>query len=309
MGGRVILDVDTGVDDALAILFALRSPAIDLRAITCVAGNVGVDQVVRNTLTVLANAGSPAVPVARGAAAPLSIGRPAAQPAQPLPPAQSTPSAPPARSVHGRDGLADLGLPPPGGAAVALSAVDLLRREILTATEPLTVVACGPLTNLAHLTLAAPALVRRLRRLIVVGGDAAGGIGGPGDFNLAYDRRAADAVLGSGVAVTMYSLDVFRRVTLTAGDAEDLAVAGDAGIRLAGLLARHQARRAGAHGAGLGDAGAVLSLVEPDALQTRPNPRWPGVRVAVDADEAALRSLFLATLRAPSRDEAAAPDG
>ena len=86
----VVLDVDTGVDDACALLLAARHPGLDLRAVTCVAGNADVDQVVRNTLTVLAAAGRGDVPVARGAARPL------------LEPARD------ARHVHGEDGMGDL---------------------------------------------------------------------------------------------------------------------------------------------------------------------------------------------------------
>ena len=89
----MILDVDTGVDDALALLFAVRHPALRLLGVTCVAGNVGVDQVVINTLKVLDAAGAPAdLPVASGATRPMIA------------------AADLNRSVHGLDGLADLGL-------------------------------------------------------------------------------------------------------------------------------------------------------------------------------------------------------
>ena len=92
-----MLDVDTGVDDACALLLAARHPGLDLRAVTCVAGNAPVDDVVRNTLTVLEAAGRGDVPVARGAERPLL-------------------EAPrPARHVHGEDGMGDLGLPAPAG--------------------------------------------------------------------------------------------------------------------------------------------------------------------------------------------------
>ena len=89
----VILDVDTGIDDALALLLAAKSPALDLLAVSCVSGNAGVDQVVRNTLKVLDAAGATDVPVARGADRPL------------LEPPRD------ARHVHGDDGMGDLGWP------------------------------------------------------------------------------------------------------------------------------------------------------------------------------------------------------
>lgn len=119
----VIIDCDTGVDDALALLFAVRHPGLDLRAVTCVAGNTDVDQVVRNTLTVLDRAGAPDLPVARGAE------RPLIEPARP------------ASHVHGRDGMGDLGLPAPTSrTAVDVDAVTLLRREILGSPRPVTLI-------------------------------------------------------------------------------------------------------------------------------------------------------------------------
>src|SRR3954451_10176835 len=95
----VVLDVDTGVDDACALLLAALHPGVDLRAVTCVAGNAPVDDVVRNTRIVLDAACGLDVRVGRGAARPL------------LGPAR------PARHVHGEDGMGDLGLPPPAGGA------------------------------------------------------------------------------------------------------------------------------------------------------------------------------------------------
>lgn len=95
----MIIDCDTGVDDALALLFAVRHPGLDLRAVTCVAGNTDVDGVVHNTLTVLEQAGAPDIPVARGAERPL------------IEPARS------ARHVHGVEGWATSACPPPDAAA------------------------------------------------------------------------------------------------------------------------------------------------------------------------------------------------
>jgi pyrimidine-specific ribonucleoside hydrolase len=127
----IILDVDTGVDDALALLFAARHPGLDLRAVTCVAGNAGVDQVVTNTLTVLDAGGAADVPVARGA------DRPLLEPVRP------------ARHVHGEDGLGDLHWPAPATAPDPREAIDLLRDELLAAEQPITLVTIAPLTNIA----------------------------------------------------------------------------------------------------------------------------------------------------------------
>ena len=135
-GGRpvpVVLDVDTGVEDALALLLAVRHPALELRAVSCVAGNTHVDQVVANTLKVLDAAGAGDVPVARGAERPL------------LEPARD------AHHVHGADGMADLGLPDSPRRPVDVHAVELLRRTILDSAEPVTLVTLAPMTNAALL--------------------------------------------------------------------------------------------------------------------------------------------------------------
>ncbi|HRA27701.1 nucleoside hydrolase, partial [Ornithinibacter sp.] len=127
----VILDVDTGVDDACALLLAALHPALDLRAVTCVGGNAPLADVVRNTLTVLETAGRGDVPVGVGAARPLLE--------DPVD----------ARHVHGADGMADLGMPAPTLAPDPRPALDLLRDTITAAADagtPATVVPLAPMT-------------------------------------------------------------------------------------------------------------------------------------------------------------------
>ncbi|HEX5115598.1 MAG TPA: nucleoside hydrolase [Pseudonocardiaceae bacterium] len=258
----VILDVDTGVDDALAILFAVRHPSLRLRAITCVAGNADVDQVVTNTLRVLDAAGAGDVPVARGADRPLL--------------------APPrdARIVHGENGIGGIELPASDRRPVAEHAVELLRREILAAPEPVTLVTLAPLTNIALLLRTYPDVSGNLGRVVSMGGSAWVGNASPvAEFNVWHDPEAAAIVFEAGLPLTMYGLDVFYGVALPRPQAEKLAAADEPGARLAGQLLVHAADRYGHEhrlaepgGAGLGDAGAVCTVVEPDALTTRRLP-------------------------------------
>ncbi|HEY1573191.1 MAG TPA: nucleoside hydrolase [Pseudonocardiaceae bacterium] len=258
----VILDVDTGVDDALAILFAVRHPSLRLRAITCVAGNADVDQVVTNTLRVLDAAGAGDVPVARGADRPLV--------------------APPrdARIVHGENGMGGIELPASDRRPIAEHAVELLRREILAAPEPVTLVTLAPLTNIALVLRTYPEVTGNIGRLVSMGGSAWVGNAGPvAEFNVWHDPEAAAIVFEAGLPLTMYGLDVFYRVALPRRQAEELAAADEPGARLAGQLLVHAADRYGHEhrlaepgGAGLGDAGAMCSVVEPDALTTRRLP-------------------------------------
>ncbi|HET6968157.1 MAG TPA: nucleoside hydrolase, partial [Ornithinibacter sp.] len=145
----VVLDVDTGVDDACALLLAALHPGLDLRAVTCVGGNAPLADVVRNTLVVLEAAGRPDVPVGVGAARPLLE--------DPVD----------ARHVHGADGMADLGMPEPALRADPRTALDLFRDTIdaaAAAGEPVTVVPLAPMTNLALLARVHPAAFARIGR-------------------------------------------------------------------------------------------------------------------------------------------------
>ncbi|MFI8188588.1 nucleoside hydrolase [Streptomyces sp. NPDC085946] len=258
----VIIDCDTGVDDALALLFAVRHPGLDLRAVTCVAGNTDVDGVVRNTLTVLERAGAPDVPVARGAERPL------------IEPPRS------ARHVHGHDGMGDLGLPAPTRAPADTDAVTLLRRTILASPRPVTLVPTAPLTNIALLLRTHPEVTRNIERIVFMGGAAVTGNATPvAEFNVWHDPEAAAVLLTAGVPITMYGLDVFQRVVVPGADVRRLRASTEPGARLAGdLLAHRPATPAGRPGdpdedaGGLGDAGAVCAVADPRGLVTHRLP-------------------------------------
>jgi pyrimidine-specific ribonucleoside hydrolase len=250
----VIIDCDTGVDDALALLFAVRHPGIDLRAVTCVAGNTDVDGVVRNTLTVLEQAGAGDIPVARGAARPL------------IEPVRT------AQHVHGLDGMGDLGLPAPTRVAVDVDAVTLLRREILASPTPVTLIPTAPLTNIALLLRTHPDVVRNIERIVFMGGAVATGNATPvAEFNVWHDPEAAAVLLTAGVPITMYGLDVFERVIVPAADVQRLRGSSEPSLRMAGeLLAHRDPATSGdpTPTGGLGDAGAVCAVVDPEGLTT-----------------------------------------
>ncbi|AGS70745.1 nucleoside hydrolase [Streptomyces collinus] len=256
----VIIDCDTGVDDALALLFAVRHPGLDLRAVTCVAGNTDVDGVVRNTLTVLERAGAPGIPVARGAERPL------------IEPARS------ARHVHGSDGMGDLGLPAPARRPADVDAVTLLRREILAAPRPVTLIPTAPLTNIALLLRTHPEVTRNIERIVFMGGAVATGNATPvAEFNVWHDPEAAAVLLTAGVPITMYGLDVFLRVVVPGADVHRLRASTDPGTRLAGDLLAHRPTTQGGdpdveEAGGLGDAGAVCAVVDLAGITTRRLP-------------------------------------
>ncbi|WP_326725554.1 MULTISPECIES: nucleoside hydrolase [unclassified Streptomyces] len=250
----VIIDCDTGVDDALALLFAVRHPGLDLRAVTCVAGNTDVDGVVRNTLTVLEQAGAPDIPVARGAERPL------------IEPLRT------ARHVHGQDGMGDLGLPAPSRVPVDVDAVTLLRREILASPRPVTLIPTAPLTNIALLLRTHPEVIANIERIVFMGGAVATGNATPvAEFNVWHDPEAAAILLTAGVPITMYGLDVFQQVLVPAPDVQRLRSSSEPRLRLAGeLLAQRDPATSGdpTPTGGLGDAGAVCAVVAPEGITT-----------------------------------------
>ncbi|MFJ8701537.1 nucleoside hydrolase [Streptomyces ardesiacus] len=253
----VIIDCDTGVDDALALLLAVRHPRLDLRAVTCVAGNTDVAGVVRNTLTVLERAGAPDVPVARGAERPLIEG------------------VRTARHVHGADGMGDLGLPAPTRAPADVDAVTLLRREILASPRPVTLIPTAPLTNIALLLRTHPEVTGNIERIVFMGGAVATGNATPvAEFNVWHDPEAAAILLTAGVPITMYGLDVFERVIVPGTHVRRLRASAEPGTRLAGDLLAHRgpATDASDPGGGLGDAGAVCAVIDPEGLTTRRLP-------------------------------------
>lgn len=294
----VILDVDTGVDDALAILLAVRHPALDVRAITCTGGNAPLAQVVTNTLRVLDAAGAGAIPVAAGAHRPLL-------------------EAPQhAAAIHGSDGLADLGLPGSARTPEPVHAVELLRRTLAASEQPLTIISLAPLTNIALLLRMHPEVIDRIERLVMMGGAVGtGNATAAAEFNVWHDPEAAAIVLGAGLDVLMYGLEPFYRVGVSHGDVARLCAADDAAPRLAGALLRHligidaTEERVADDRVAIGDAGAVCAAIDPAPLVTRVAPvevaLAPGatrgqtivdLRTMVGADIAPARTVPSATV-------------
>lgn len=256
----VYLDVDTGVDDALAILLAVQHPALDVRGITTVVGNVDLAQVTRNTLQVLEVAGASGVAVVSGASQPL------------VAPACS------AAAVHAGDGLGRANLPPPRRQADGDDAVAYLRSELLAAPEPVTVIALAPLTNIALLLQTAPEVKPKIRELAIMGGAVAVGNATPvAEFNIFHDPEAADIVFRCGVPILMYGLDVFRRVCFTREEIDDWFASRaylvsrpypDSAPALAGHLFHFLCQNFGRSSVSIGDAGCVAAVIDRSGLTT-----------------------------------------
>ncbi len=257
----VYLDVDTGIDDALAILLAVKHPALDVRGITTVVGNVDLEQVTRNTLQVLEVAGAGHVPVAVGASCPLVI------------PARS------AAVVHGDDGLGGANLLPPTSVPVSQDAVAFLRDELRRAEEPVTLIALAPLTNVALLLQAAPDVKSKIKQIALMGGAFEIGNATPvAEFNIFHDPEAANIVFRSGLPILMYGLEVFRKVRFTREEATQWFAPEGASSppRTAAALTAHllhfAMRNFNRPDATIGDAGCVASVIDGSGLKTQRLP-------------------------------------
>lgn len=246
----LILDVDTGFDDAFAILFAAMSKEINLLGITCVDGNTNVDQVVKNTLIVLDAAGAGDIPVAKGATRPLVE--------EPLY----------AEHIHGADGMGDLGLPESRRKVDSRSAVDLLRDLVEGSKEAVTLVPVAPLTNIANFITTYPESAKKLKEICLMGGSASvGNATAMAEFNIWHDPEAADIVFRSGIPITMYGLDVFYHPLVTESEAVQLQKSPNQSAQFAGKLLLACIKRL-KQNVTLGDYGAVAAVLRPALLKT-----------------------------------------
>jgi purine nucleosidase len=255
---RIIIDTDPGVDDAVAILLALRSPELAVEAITPVAGNVPLSLTLPNALRMLELAGRTDIPVAAGAEHPLER--------------QLITAA----YAHGNNGLAGVEFPEPKTKPVAEAAHQLMTRLIRRAPGEISIVAIGPLTNLALAFQSDPQLAAMVRDITIMGGSLSGGnITPAAEFNAYVDPEAAQIVFRCGVPITMVGLDVTRKVYVTEEPIEKLATSSSAVGRAASRILHaqlEQVRSTGIDDAAVHahDALAMASVIDPGILSLRP---------------------------------------
>ena len=200
-----LIDTDPGLDDALALLYAWASSELRLAAITTVAGNVPVAVATRNLFRLVALCGIHPPPIAEGAAAPLAR------------------RLVTATYYHGDDGLGDLAdWPAPPGTLAPQDASALIVETARLAREPLTLIALGPLTNVALALERDAGALRRLARVVVMGGavDVRGNVTPTAEFNLHVDPEAAARVMAAELPLDLVPLDATRQATVTRADFE-----------------------------------------------------------------------------------------
>lgn len=194
----VIIDCDPGHDDVFALWLAAGSPAIDLLAVTTVAGNSLLENTQLNARIALHVAGVSDVPVAAGADRPLARDLSTAE------------------WIHGDNGLGGPALPDPGIRLDDRTAIELIRDTLIAWPEPVTIVATGPLTNVAAFITAHPALGGRVREVVWMGGSTERGNVTPyAEFNAWVDPEALAIVVDSGIPFTMVGLNVTHTALVT----------------------------------------------------------------------------------------------
>ena len=301
------MDCDPGQDDAVAIVLAARSPELELVGITCVAGNVEVEQTAANALKICTLAGIRNVPVVKGMTRPL-LGELLT-----------------ARQVHGESGLDGAALPEPERPLHPGHAVDFLIETLMASNGDITLIPTAPLTNIAMAMLREPRIIERIRQIVLMGGAlGCGNVTPSAEFNIYVDPEAAKIVFASGAPIVMVGLDVTEKAVLTRARLAEIHKQGTPVTEaFTGLLTFYlnALDKLGYHdGGAMHDPCAVAAVCDPSLLTTQPmhvdiettgaltrgrtvcapagrSRKTPNVRVGVDIDVERFFDLLITRLR------------
>jgi purine nucleosidase len=254
---RILFDGDPGIDDALAILYAIKSKDIELVGITTVGGNITIENTTRNALRILEITENTQIPVARGIGKPLlrvneSVGE-----------------------VHGRDGLGNSSLPEPKIKETSEHAVDFIINTIMKNPKQITLVPVGPLTNIAVAAIKEPRLKDYVKDVVIMGGAVTtfGNITPESEFNIYTDPEAAKIVFESGMPITLVGLDVTMKTLLTTVHLEEILKAGTPVTEFVGKIVSHYMRFyhdvVGVDGCGMHDPLAVAVAADRSLVKTK----------------------------------------
>jgi pyrimidine-specific ribonucleoside hydrolase len=259
----VIIDTDPGHDDAIALMLAMASDRLDIRGITIVAGNNTIGNTTGNALRILEHFGKE-INVYKGAEKPM---------VQVL-------DIP--KDFHGKTGMDGTSLPEAKGKAETTGAAAYMEEELRSSEERVTLIALGPLTNVATLLVSAPELKDRIRSICLMGGATIGGNRTPAaEFNIWQDPEAAHIVFTSGIPLTMCGLDVTLRSSLKEEDIQRIGkLTNRAGKLVTELLTFYGKAVAGRGNEGIAvhDAVAVAKVLKPELFQSEM------YHVAIDMD-------------------------
>ena len=312
---KVIIDTDPGVDDAMAIVLAFRSPELEVLGLTTIFGNVETELATANALRLVEMMGR-SVPVAEGAVKPWFMKK-----------------LPPPDFVHGKDGFGNVNLPRPSGHAIEESGAEFIVDTVRAHPGEVTLVVLGPMTNIALALALEPELPRYVHSVVAMGGvlHVMGNISPVASANIMNDPHAADIVLGTDWDVTLVPGDTTRQVLLTDGLLERIRDGGGTAGRFLydiSLFYRDYYRTVGAtQGIYTHDPTAMAFAIDPKLFRTesravrvvtegmaigeviaaterhwsQPGP-WFGIPkadVTVEVDSAGVLALIEKTITAP----------
>ena len=261
----IIIDVDTGIDDAISLVVALQSDKLDIRGITTVAGNQTIEKTTRNTLDIVEYFGRDDILVAKGYSKPLVREQLIAA------------------YAHGESGLGTAKLPMAKKQPHELDAVSFMKKVLEESNEKITLVPTGPLTNIAILLLSYPHIKEKIERIVLMGGGAyEGNSTTTAEFNIFADPEAASVVFSSGVKIVMCGLDVTMKAVVTYDDIETIRATGTKAGEFCGEAFKfyYDMYKKGSRidGCAVHDAVTMAYLIKPEIITTKP------AKVSIDID-------------------------
>ncbi|MCB0211618.1 MAG: nucleoside hydrolase [Anaerolineae bacterium] len=316
MTTKIVIDTDPGIDDAMAILFALKAPEIELMGLTTIYGNVHTDLATQNALRLVEFAGRPDISVAHGADLPLIV------------PLKSV-----ASEVHGVDGLGNTHQPPPQGRPLNKPAAQYIVETVMANPGKITLISLGPLTNLALALALEPRLVDAVAGVVLMGGAATvgGNINPAAEANVFKDPHAADVVFTAGWPLTMVGLDVTHKAVMSRAYLADLKTATATTQFLDSIsqfyMDYYQKAHPGLDGMPMHDPSTIAYVINPSLFTIRQAPvrvitegiaagmtlpdfhqQWvvpngwtdiPPTNICIDVDVSELLSLYQKTITRP----------
>ncbi len=277
---RIIIDTDPGIDAAMAIVYALASPELEVVGLTTVFGNAHVETCTTNALRILDIADRPDIPVAQGAGRPLaSVYRG------------------PATHVHGINGLADIPLPDVSRGAHALDAAHFIIEQVMAAPGEITLVPIGPLTNVALAMLLRPDLPQHLAGMVIMGGAVfvPGNASPAAEANIFNDPEAADIVFGADCPIVMCGLDVTEATIMSSEQIAGLSAIANARAQMAAAILPYyrdfHVSHGGPDGIHVHDSTCISYLLAPQHYTAVQHP------IRVDTGSSVSRGTTLAATR------------
>ncbi|KAL2487204.1 Uridine nucleosidase 1 [Abeliophyllum distichum] len=250
---KIIIDTDPGIDDSLAILMAFQSQDLEILGLTTIFGNVSTEDATRNALLLCEIAGHPDVPVAEGSAEALKRGKPQI-----------------ADDFHGSDGLGNIFLPPPKSQKLQKTASEFLVDKVSEYPGEVSILALGPLTNLALAVNRESSFARKVKRVVILGGAffALGNVNPAAEANIYGDPEAADIVFTSGANIDVVGINITTQVLLTDADLDELRQSKGRHAEFICNMCKFyrdwHVKSEGVHGIFLHDPVSFVALVRPD---------------------------------------------